>query len=238
MNRIGLIRLLVAGAALSVLPHEASACGNMPYGIDDPMTLRLIAEEQIHVADPSHNVGVYHWDESLQRHVLVASYFDADLLFSPPEPQPGDVVEYIGDDDNERLSNCQPPTLPPVTVTTSLPSRAFLGRAFVRVLSFGGLGGRARVTSSLGAPVPDNPANDETATCLSDVGSRQMHAHKDVAPYAAARWLAGRPIGRGELVRVTYDDGGTELWRAVGGPPTSTAWSIHPVPVSGSLKCP
>jgi hypothetical protein len=86
--------------------------------------------------------------------------------------------------------------------------------------------------------VPNNPNNSTSATCQADVGSRHAHAHQDVAPYAALRLLGGEGLAPGDEVLVTYDDGGTERWIAVGGLPSATADSIEQIPVAGSLKCP
>jgi len=176
----------------------------------------------------------------LNQHVLVASYLDMDFLFTPPEVQPGDVVEHFDDPGGQAEPNsCDPPpTLPPVTVTTSLPSRTFIGRVFISIRTFFGVGGGGRITSTTGTPVPNNPANNEYATCTADAESRLHHAHRDAAPYINARFNARRPVQRGELLRVTYDDGGSEVWRAMGPLVSATAPSVQNPPVSGTLRCP
>ncbi len=200
MNRSDALRLAVFGFILIVMArHQAHSCDNAILG----------------VGDFPHNVGVYAWNDVLQQHVLVASYLDMELLFSPPEPQPGDLVEYVAASGGQAgLNSCEPPTLPPVVVTTSLRSRTFIGRLFISIRTiFGGGGGF--ITSTAGVPVPNNPANNEFATCNADELSRLHHAHRDVAPFASARFIAGRTLRAREHLRVTYDDGGPEIWQAI-----------------------
>lgn len=239
MNSMGAMRLCVVGLiVVGMARHHAHACENATLGVADPVVQQMIAGGEIHVADPSHNVGVYAWSDVLQQHVLVASHLDEEFLFSPPEPQPGEVIEYV--DHSVELkageTTCETPTLPPVVVTASLPSRTFVGRLFIRIRTI--LVGGARITSSAGVPVPNNPANPEYSTCTGDEQSRLHHAHRDVAPYTNYRFLSGRALRPRQLVRVTYDDGGTEVWLAVGGMVSATAYSIYTPPVPGTLRCP
>lgn len=230
------LRLLIGGlVAVSMTRQQAHACDNAVLGTADPVVLEMMASNQIQVADPSHNVGVYAWNDSLQRHVLVASHLDVELLFSPPEPSAGDVV--VEDFASAGDLSCGTPELPPVIVTA--PTRNFVGRPFIRIRSlfFGWVGGGGRITYTAGTPVPDNPANPEYATCTADEQSRFHHANRDVGPYAAARFLARRPLRPGQFVRVTYNDGGTEVWQAVGGAPAGTVAVFEP-PMAGTLRCP
>jgi len=183
------LRLLIGGlVAVSMTRQQAHACDNAVLGTADPVVLEMIAGNQIQVADPSHNVGVYAWNDSLQRHVLVASHLDVELLFSPPEPSADDVVEDVAPAGD---LSCGTPELPPVIVTA--PTRNFVGRPFIRIRSllFGWVGGGGgRITYTAGTPVPDNPANPAYATCTADVLDRFLHANSDVQQYAAARFLA------------------------------------------------
>ena len=88
----------------------------------------------------------------------------------------------------------------------------------------------------VGQKVPDNPLNNEPAVCSSDELTRWLHATKDVAAYNAQRIATGQgPLAAGALVRVTYDDGGSEVWVI------ASSYSSSPlmqVPMGGSLKCP
>lgn len=83
--------------------------------------------------------------------------------------------------------------------------------------------------------IPDYPLNNEPAICSSDEMTRWLHATKDVNAENLNRvasnqgWL---PIGA--LVRVTYDDGSSEVW-IVNAQYTQTA--IAMAPLGGSLKC-
>lgn len=84
----------------------------------------------------------------------------------------------------------------------------------------------------VGKRIPDNPSNNEPAVCASDELTRWLHANKDVAYYHAQH--PGNPLPTGTLVRVTYDDGSSEVWAV------SSAYSsvqVYSVPKGGSLKC-
>lgn len=88
----------------------------------------------------------------------------------------------------------------------------------------------------VGQKIPDNPLNNEPAVCTSDEMARWLHATKDVNAENLRRVAANQgwlPIGM--LVRVTYNDGGSELW-IINAQNTQTA--IAMVPMGGSLKCP
>lgn len=88
----------------------------------------------------------------------------------------------------------------------------------------------------VGQKIPDNPLNNEPAVCTSDELTRWLHATKDVAAYNAQRIATAQgPLATGALVRVTYDDGGSEVWTV------ASSYSSSPLvqaPMGGSLKCP
>ena len=83
--------------------------------------------------------------------------------------------------------------------------------------------------------ITDWPGNNEPATCSDDEMTRWLHATKDVNKENVARIARGQgwlPVG--SLVRVTYDDGGSEVW-IVNSQMTQTA--IAMTPKGGSKKC-
>ena len=62
-----------------------------------------------------------------------------------------------------------------------------------------------------GTFIPNSPATNPTpATCDSDALARWQHATFDVVSYNALN--PNNPTAAGSTVRVTYDDGDTELW--------------------------
>ena len=77
-----------------------------------------------------------------------------------------------------------------------------------------------------------NPPNPWYADCRSSKLDRWGHANFDAA--ALALQTAARPIPAGTVIKVTYDDGGTELW-IYNGPLLSEKVTSN---VPGSLKCP
>jgi hypothetical protein len=108
----------------------------------------------------------------------------------------------------------------------------------------GGGGGSGTTTTSTTTTPPgvvssiNPPNNPNYATCKSNTGDRQAHASEDVRKNQA--YLLGTKgfsgiQKSGELVQVTYDDGGTEIWMI--DHPLFTD-PLMPVPVTGTLKCP
>lgn len=81
--------------------------------------------------------------------------------------------------------------------------------------------------------IPDNSTNEWTAYCTSDVDDRRSHANRDVALLNASR------VGQGPVkgfVKVTYNDGGTEVWPIMIPAASSPIALADPVP--NSLECP
>jgi hypothetical protein len=69
-----------------------------------------------------------------------------------------------------------------------------------------------------------------------DTDTRWLHAREDVSKENAKRYATGQgmfPVGT--LVRVTYDDGGSEVWPVVA---VTTQSPIEMKPIGGTLKCP
>lgn len=87
----------------------------------------------------------------------------------------------------------------------------------------------------VGRGIPDSELNDEPATCVSDEIARWLHANKDVAAYNLQRLAMGQmPLAKGTLVRITYDDGGSEVWTTAD--PMSSV-KVDMTPKGGSLRC-
>ena len=83
--------------------------------------------------------------------------------------------------------------------------------------------------------IPDYP-NTTRATCTMDTDTRWLHAREDVSKENLKRQATGQgmfPVGT--LVRVTYDDGGSEVWPVVA---VTTQSPIAMEPMGGTLKCP
>lgn len=139
-----------------------------------------------------------------------------------------------------------PPTLPPVEVVGTRPSgwtvictgmgcadflASLVAQEFPLIdLIFGG-GGDAEPPAQ---DVPDSPLNENEANCTSDMTSRRLHAMADIRHHQLARMAALQPSLRGP-VRVTYDDGGTEVW-TITDPRMSD--NLLPGPNAGTLTCP
>ena len=88
----------------------------------------------------------------------------------------------------------------------------------------------------VGRGIPDAVDNNQPATCESDEIDRWLHAMNDVREYNLLRVLTMHaPLPAGTLVRITYDDGGSEVWTA--GDAGSSAPLIA-APKGGSLRCP
>lgn len=88
----------------------------------------------------------------------------------------------------------------------------------------------------VGRKILDKPNNSTPATCASDEMTRWLHAREDVAAENLKRevLLQGMlPVG--SLVRVTYDDGGSEVWAVIA---QTTQSPIAMSPQGGSLVCP
>lgn len=79
--------------------------------------------------------------------------------------------------------------------------------------------------------VPDSPLTGYNANCTSGVDDRRNHANEDLRHYQVAR--GGRPVQG--AVQITYDDGGTEIWMAMGATGSTV---IQAAPREGSLTCP
>lgn len=78
--------------------------------------------------------------------------------------------------------------------------------------------------------VPDSPLTNTNALCSSDVDDRRNHANEDLRWFQIAR---NSPV-QGP-VEITYDDGGTEVWMAIG---AMSSTVIQLAPVANSLTCP
>jgi len=81
--------------------------------------------------------------------------------------------------------------------------------------------------------LPDSPLTQWNANCTSDADDRRSHANEDYRHAQLARQRAGQGPITGN-VRVTYDDGGTEVWPVPGA--YSSVVALAPVP--GTLTCP
>lgn len=100
--------------------------------------------------------------------------------------------------------------------------------------TMGGGGGGAGIYTA-----PDSPYQHTQATCHSDGETRYYHAATDFAYWK----LKNRPTqltGRGELIQIKYDDGGTENYLWI---PGSIADSTVPPEtylgrIASTLKCP
>jgi hypothetical protein len=98
-------------------------------------------------------------------------------------------------------------------------------------LGFGGAGGPGGSGSSSGTgTVLDAPNNPTPATCQSDALTRLAHAQED-GRYTRAQQYPRVPA-TGSLWRVTFDDGGSEIysWTGMSSPFESA--------IPGSLQCP
>lgn len=82
--------------------------------------------------------------------------------------------------------------------------------------------------------IPDDPNNNEPSTCASDEFTRWLHATKDVLAYNAMLPPDSK-LQSGQMVRVTYDGGGSEVWTVV---LPNTSSPLSQTPKGGSLKCP
>jgi hypothetical protein len=91
-----------------------------------------------------------------------------------------------------------------------------------------------------GAPLanaPNNPYNQNPATCKSDPEARIFHAAGDFATWKGI--YAPKQIrGRGELFTVEFDGGGTEQYRWFGVPSPTAPPESYIAPIPNSLKCP
>lgn len=88
----------------------------------------------------------------------------------------------------------------------------------------------------VGRGIPDAINNDEPATCQSDETTRWLHAMRDVQEYNYFKLLTLQaPLPAGTLIRITYDDGGSEVWTA--GYYASSV-PVDMAPKGGSLRCP
>lgn len=98
--------------------------------------------------------------------------------------------------------------------------------------AYGGGSFKFNVTKTL----PNMPGNNNPATCHDDGDTRWLHANREVTLYNVAA-LAGSwdALQSGQLVKVKYDDGGSEIWE-VG--TTLSSSPVMNVPVPNSLKCP
>jgi hypothetical protein len=87
------------------------------------------------------------------------------------------------------------------------------------------------------AYAPNNPENQNPATCKADSDARSYHAAGDFAAWKAI--YAPKQIrGRGELFTVEFDGGGTEQYRWYGVPSPTAPPESYIAPIPGSLKCP
>ncbi|WP_448674071.1 hypothetical protein [Pseudoxanthomonas mexicana] len=99
---------------------------------------------------------------------------------------------------------------------------------------YGGGTGGGSIISVTKAVNPSN--NPNRATCRSAEVDREAHAQHDAKLTQSARIALGQGLLRsGALIKITYDDGGTEIW-TISNPMFTSPLSGVPVP--GSLKCP
>jgi hypothetical protein len=97
----------------------------------------------------------------------------------------------------------------------------------------GGGGGGGGGGASIIRDAFNNPNNPVPATCRSSPETRQAHAHEDGKPMLLRAFVTFSRLPHvGEIFRVEYDDGGTELyqWTGMSDPLDN--------PVPGSLTCP
>lgn len=91
-------------------------------------------------------------------------------------------------------------------------------------------GGGSSGNVSVGGDAPDNPENPQPATCNSSADVREAHAQED-GRFLRAEMFPQHPA-TGSVWRVTFDDGGTEVY----------VWSGMSAPfsyaVEGTLQCP
>jgi hypothetical protein len=89
------------------------------------------------------------------------------------------------------------------------------------------------------ANAPNNPYNQNPATCHSDAYGRILHAAGDFTGWRTTNGRTNQLTGRGERITFEFDDGGTEVYIWI---PGASALPSDPeaylAPVPGSLKCP
>lgn len=212
-------------------------------------------------AQPAPNVGTYVWNESQGVWVREYEAHLSSLLYDYVLEE-GDIVEATGTYGDggsgggggggggggreiflPQASSCDPVTLPPVTVTGTRPS--FGGFGFMtRITSYypsaGGGGGTWRVVRRQVANRADHPENQTDAVCTSDQADRHMHAAADFAWWRIKNFGAALRAGRGEIITVVYDDGGTERYQWIPGsiPASTRPPEIYLAPIPNSLVCP
>lgn len=231
--------LLILMAAFAQIPDAQATGGcSRTKSLDDPFTQQLIAEGAIHIPGALDNVGYYEWNAELGEYVLVESWVDDSLQHAPISLLSGDTIEQYsqfpgGVEYQDGRTGCGgPPTLPPVIVTAS-PSPSFL--PFIRFVGFGNVGNPVAVNRTGPRQMPNNPFNTDPATCTTDQTHRHGHANQDAGYWQSRNPLTALRMRAGDEVRVTYDDGGSEIW----------FWTISTgsdrlavIPKPNTLRCP
>jgi hypothetical protein len=86
---------------------------------------------------------------------------------------------------------------------------------------------------------PNNPYNQNPATCTSDAYGRISHAAGDFTGWRTANGKTFQWTGRGERITFVYDDGGTEDYIWINGSSiVITDPSKFLAPIPNTLKCP
>jgi hypothetical protein len=233
--------------ALSCLAFSANAkpCTQNPASL--PMGPQATAQS---VAEP--NMGYFVWSATQNNYVLVSSYYDPSVT-SSYVPGPGEVdvtPSTAGNSVEERVgpqvSICDPP--PPIVDlarVTAVPPPSIIGFKPLIVFTVvpfhaGGGGGGGRIYRKIVKDIaPDNPHNTNPATCKADSESRWYHAAMDFAAWKLT-YAPKQMVGRGEVMTITYDGGGSEDYMWIPGrmPASSTPPETYILQLPGTLSCP
>jgi hypothetical protein len=229
----------------STFSVSAKICNKNPASL--PVSPRVTVDSA-----PEPNVSYFVWSAALNDYVLMSSYYDPSITSSyvlksgEVDVTPTTVSSQSALGMSPQVSVCDPP--PPITDlphVTATPPPSVIG--FKPVLTFkrvpfasGGGGGGGRIIRKIVKDMaPDNPNNTNPATCKADSEARWYHAAMDFAAWRLV-YANLQMVGRGEVMTISYDGGGTEDYMWIPGRmPSSTAPpETYILQLPGTLDCP